>query len=85
MAERLDLVLGDKLALTRFLDSREGACCRLVADAPFDPAFYHPGVGVGLRKEDAALKALFDQALDAVIADGTYDRIRAKYFSFDIK
>ena len=86
IAERLDLVLGDKLALTRFLDSREGkACCRLVADAPFDPAFYHPGVGVGLRKEDAALKALFDKALDAVIADGTYDRIRAKYFSFDIK
>ncbi|HEX8662570.1 MAG TPA: transporter substrate-binding domain-containing protein [Beijerinckiaceae bacterium] len=85
MAERLDLVLGDKLALIRFLDSREGACCRLVADAPFDSAFYHPGVGVGLRKEDIGLKALFDQALDTVIADGTYDRIRAKYFSFDIK
>jgi polar amino acid transport system substrate-binding protein len=86
IAERLDLVLGDKLALTRFLDSREGkACCRLVADAPFDPAFYHPGVGVGLRKEDTALKALFDRALDAVIADGTYDRIRAKYFPFDVK
>jgi polar amino acid transport system substrate-binding protein len=86
MTERLDLVVGDKLAMTRFLDSREGqACCRLVADAPFDPAFYHPGVGVGLRKEDLGLKALFDQALDAVIADGTYDRIRAKYFSFDIK
>jgi polar amino acid transport system substrate-binding protein len=86
VAERLDLVLGDKLAMTRFLDSREGkACCRLVADAPYDPAFYHPGVGVGLRKDDAALKALFDRALDAVIAEGTYDRIRAKYFSFDIK
>ncbi|HEX8167369.1 MAG TPA: transporter substrate-binding domain-containing protein [Beijerinckiaceae bacterium] len=85
IAERLDLVLGDKLAMTRFLDSREGACCRLVADAPFDPAFYHPGVGMGLRKEDLGLKALFDRALDAVIADGTYDRIRAKYFSFDIK
>jgi polar amino acid transport system substrate-binding protein len=85
IAERLDLVLGDKLAMTRFLESREGACCRLVADAPYDPAFYHPGVGVGLRKEDAALKALFDRALDTVIADGTYDRIRAEYFSFDVK
>ena len=86
IAERLDLVLGDKLALTRFLDSREGkACCRLVADAPYDAKFYHPGVGVGLRKEDLALKALFDQALDAASADGTYDRSRAKYFSFDVK
>jgi polar amino acid transport system substrate-binding protein len=85
-AERVDLVLGDKLALTRFVESPEGQnCCKLVADAPFDPAFYHPGVAVGLRKEDAALKELFDRALDQVIADGTYDRIRAKYFSFDVK
>jgi polar amino acid transport system substrate-binding protein len=86
MAERVDLVLGDKLALTKFLDSPEGRnCCRLVGDAPFDPAFYSVGVAVGLRKEEPALKALFDRAIDAVIADGTYDRIRAKYFSFDIK
>ena len=85
-AERLDLVLGDKLAMTRFLDSPEGLrCCRLVADAPFDAAFYTPGVGIGLRKGDAALKVLFDHALDQVIADGTYDRIRAKYFSFDVR
>jgi polar amino acid transport system substrate-binding protein len=85
-AERLDLVLGDKLAMTRFLDSPEGLrCCRLVADAPFDPAFYSAGVGIGLRKSDPELKALFDRALDSVIADGTYDRIRARYFPFDTK
>lgn len=86
IAERLDLVLGDKLALTRFLERPEGeACCRIVADAPFDPAFYSAGVAVGLRKGDAELKALFDAAIDRVIADGTYDRIRAKYFPFDTK
>jgi polar amino acid transport system substrate-binding protein len=86
IAERIDLVLADRLALTKFLDSQEGRnCCRLVANAGFDPAFYHPGVAVGLRKEDAGLKELFNVAIDAVIADGTYDRIRAKYFSFDIK
>jgi polar amino acid transport system substrate-binding protein len=86
LAERVDLVLGDKLALTKFLEGREGQnCCRLVGDAPFDPAFYSIGVAVGLRKDDHALKGLFDRAIDAVIADGTYDRIRAKYFSFDIK
>ena len=85
-AGRLDLVLGDKLALTRFVESAEGkSCCRLVADAPFDPAFYHPGVGIGLRKEDRALKTLFDEAIATVIGDGSYDRIRAKYLSFDTK
>ena len=31
------------------------------------------------------LKDRFDQALAAVQADGTYERIRAKYFDFDIK
>jgi polar amino acid transport system substrate-binding protein len=85
-AERLDLVLGDKLAMTRFIEGQEGArCCRLVGDAPFDPAFYSAGVGIGLRKTDPELKALFDRALDAIVADGTYDRIRAKYFPFDTK
>jgi polar amino acid transport system substrate-binding protein len=85
LAERVDLVLADKLALTKFLESPEGKGCRPVGDAPFDPAFYSAGVAVGLRKDDGALKALFDGAIDAVIADGTYDRIRAKHFSFDTK
>jgi polar amino acid transport system substrate-binding protein len=40
---------------------------------------------VGLRKEDAALKAEFDRAIGQVMADGTYDRIRSKYFPFDIR
>ena len=86
VAERLDLVLGDKIAMTRFLESKEGKlCCRFVGDAPADPAFYGPGIAVGLRKQDKELKERFDQAIDAVVQDGTYDRIRAKYFPFDIK
>jgi polar amino acid transport system substrate-binding protein len=80
---RVDFVIGDKLSLAKFLESREGACCRFVADAPVDPAFR--GYGVGLRKEDEELKARFDAAIGEVMANGTYDRIRAKYFPFDIK
>jgi polar amino acid transport system substrate-binding protein len=82
---RLDYVLGDKLALSTFLASQEGACCRMIGDVPFDPAVQGQGYGVGLRQDDAALKARFDGAIAAVMADGTYDRIRAKYFPFDIK
>jgi polar amino acid transport system substrate-binding protein len=79
---RVDLVLGDKLALSRFLKSREGACCRFIADAPVDTAFYGEGVGVGLRKADKELKEMFDRAIGRVMADGTYARIREKYFDF---
>jgi polar amino acid transport system substrate-binding protein len=86
VSERIDLVLGDRLALNRFIKAKEGAvCCRLVGDAPHDLAFYSPGVAIGLRKDDKELKEAFNRAIDAVKADGTYDRIRAKYLPFDVK
>ncbi len=80
---RLDYVMGDKLALSKFLGSREGqACCRLVADVPL---VRNEGIGIVFRKADTALRDRFDRAIETVIADGTYDRIRAKYVPFDIK
>jgi polar amino acid transport system substrate-binding protein len=85
LTRRIELVLGDKLVLSRFLKSREGSCCRFIADAPVDPAYYGDGIGVGLRKEDKDLKEMFNRAIDRVKTDGTYDRIRAKYFDFDTK
>ena len=41
--------------------------------------------GIGLRKEDEARREQFNRAIAEVQANGTYDQIRAKYFSFDIK
>jgi polar amino acid transport system substrate-binding protein len=82
---RLDAVFGDKRFLTKFLESREGSCCHILGDAPADPAYRHQSYGVGLRKEDEALKRQFNDAIATVMANGTYDRIRARYFSFDIK
>jgi len=82
---RLDAVFGDRLFLTKFLESREGSCCQILGDAPADPPYRHQSYGIGLRKEDEALKERFNAAIAQVMADGTYDRIRAKYFSFDTK
>ncbi|EPH3798998.1 transporter substrate-binding domain-containing protein, partial [Acinetobacter baumannii] len=42
------------------------------------------GAAIGLRKEDADLKANIDKALAAIIADGTYKKLEKKYFSFSI-
>jgi polar amino acid transport system substrate-binding protein len=85
LTRRIDLVLADKLALSRFLKSREGSCCRFVGTPTVDAKHYGEGVAVGLRKEDKHLKEMFNRAIDRVMADGTYDRIRAKYFDFDTK
>ncbi len=83
---RIDLVLGDKIALQEWLKrGKEADCCAFVADAPRDPEQFGQGYGVGLRQEDADLRRRFDEALDAIVSDGTYDRIRAAYFPFDVR
>ncbi len=82
---RIDAVFGDKRALVKFLASREGECCRILGPAPDEPPYERQFYGIGLRKEDTALKERFDAALSSLQADGTYDRIREKYIEFDIK
>ena len=82
---RIDTVIGDKDALTDYMKKRkEAQCCVLAADVPRDLAYFGDGIGIGLRKEDTGLKAMFEKALDACMADGTFARISAKYFDFNI-
>jgi polar amino acid transport system substrate-binding protein len=83
--ERLDAVIGDKDSIAEFMKTRkEAQCCVLGGNVPRDPAYFGDGIGIGLRKEDADLQAMFEKALDACMADGTLDRITAKYFDFKI-
>ncbi len=85
-AGRIDAALGDKDAVVAFMETRgDSTCCRIAADVPRIPAFFGPGIGIGLRKEDGALRQAFDAALTAAIADGTFERIRARYFDFPIR
>ncbi len=46
-----------------------------VVGAQLDPAPY----GIGVRKDDVALRDALREALQAIIADGTYDRVLAKW------
>jgi polar amino acid transport system substrate-binding protein len=83
--ERIDTAIGDKDAVVDFLKNRrEGKCCKLLADAPRDPTYFGEGIGIGVRKQDLALRAAFDKAIDDVMADGTFTKIRAKYFDFEV-
>lgn len=80
---RADVVLAAKDVIASYMKKRkEAQCCVIVADVPHDPSYSGEGIGIGLRKEDKALKAMFDKALDACMADGTFTRLSAKYFGF---
>jgi polar amino acid transport system substrate-binding protein len=82
---RLDVVIADKDALDEFIRTRrEAQGCVLVSDIPRDPAYFGDGVGIALRKSDVSLKTMFENALDSIVADGTFTKIRAKYFNFGI-
>jgi polar amino acid transport system substrate-binding protein len=82
---RLDAVVGDRDAIAEFMKTRkEAQCCVLAGDVPRDPAYFGDGIGIGLRKEDKALKARFEKALDSCLADGTFAKITGKYFAFKI-
>ena len=80
---RIDAVVGDSLAFQDFLNSDAGSCCEVKAELN-DIAVFGPGVGVGIRKEDTDLVKKINAAIKKIRADGTYDAISKKYFSFNI-
>ena len=84
-AGKLDAVLADSTALWRWLSrSQEGRCCEFVGPPLKDPKWFGEGVAIAVRKGDTALRARFDKAIDAVVADGTYKAINDKYFPFPL-
>jgi len=46
--------------------------------------YFGPGVGIGMRKDDAGLRDEVDKAMKALIDDGTFKTINAKYWTFSV-
>lgn len=81
---RVDAVMGDKLPLYDWAqDPAKGFA--FVGEDITAVEYFGPGIGIALRKEDAALRDRLNAALKAIIADGTYEKINAKYFPFSIR
>lgn len=84
-AGRLDAILADKVVMLPWLEKEsDGGCCQVVGPDIADPRYFGAGIGAGLRKGDDDLRALIDAGIAAIRKDGTYERINAKYFPFDI-
>ncbi|MFQ8433084.1 transporter substrate-binding domain-containing protein [Amaricoccus sp. W119] len=79
---RVDLILASQLVLEEWLGTEAGTCCEFVGEA-FLPDFAQ-GTAIAVRPDDTELREALNGALDAIVADGTYGKIRSEYFSSDI-
>jgi lysine-arginine-ornithine-binding protein len=61
-----------------------GANFAFIGDPVQDCGCFGEGIGIGIRKEDTALRIALNKALAAIRADGTYHRLTVKYFGSDI-
>ncbi len=84
-AGRLDAALQDEVAASEgFLKQPAGKEYAFAGPSVKDKNYFGDGTGVGLRKDDAELKAAFDKALGEIRKDGTYDKMAKKYFDFNV-
>lgn len=83
---RIDATLMDSPAADfGFLKKPEGKGFAFAGGPVLDDKFFGVGTGVGLRKADeATLGAKFNAAIDALQANGTFKKLAAKYFDYDI-
>jgi octopine/nopaline transport system substrate-binding protein len=82
-AGRIDAILADSATIRGTLEKPEFKDYVLVGPG-FTGGVLGRGVGVGLRKDDADLKAMFDDAIKAAVADGTVKKISEKWFKSDL-
>jgi arginine/ornithine transport system substrate-binding protein len=80
VAGGVDLLLADAVAMNEgFLKTDQGKNWEFVG-----PDYTGPGgAGIAIRKGDKDLVELFNNAIDAIMADGTYEKIKNKYFGVE--
>ncbi|CAE6768027.1 Nopaline-binding periplasmic protein [Paraburkholderia nemoris] len=81
---RVDIAFDDVTYYAGIADNKDTARIR-VAGPTIGGSVWGPGEGLGFRKQDADLKAKFDAAITAALADGTVTRLSEKWFKTDVK
>ncbi|MEX3824760.1 transporter substrate-binding domain-containing protein, partial [Paraburkholderia sp. BR14262] len=86
LSGRLDAALQDAVqADLSFLKTPRGAGFAFTNGELSDPSgILGNGAAIGLRKDEADLKAKIDKALADMLKDGTYKKIESRYFAFDV-
>ena len=83
LSGRIDAVVASAAYLSVAHD-RPGAEEMVVAGPRFMGGILGKGSAVAMRKSDPELKAKFDAAVSAAIADGTIPKLSQRWFGFDV-
>ena len=84
-AGRVDLLLADSLALREgFLKTPEGRDAEFVGPDFTDRRWFGEGAGIAVRKGESAILDALNRAIATIRKNGTYQRINAAYFDFDV-
>lgn len=85
LAGRADLMIGNMAsAHVGFFTKRPEAKDYEFVGPDLKGGILGEGAGIALRKDDPKLLAAFDEALAAIVADGSYQALSAKYFPFKL-
>ena len=85
VAGRLDLLLADSVAMEDgFLKTDQGKDFEFVGPGYSEVKYFGEGAGIAVRKKDQDLVDLLNKAIDAIRANGTYEKINGKYFEYDV-
>ncbi len=84
LAGRIDVTLAGSVAIEEgLLNKPEGKVFEFVGPSYTDVNYFGMGAGIAVRKHDPLAERI-NQALAAIRSNGTYDKIRSKYFGYDI-
>ncbi|WP_068316907.1 ABC transporter substrate-binding protein [Polycladidibacter hongkongensis] len=81
---RIDGAVDDVMVLSQWIDEEGGDCCKILGTFKSVPEIHGEGAGIGVRKGDEDLAAMFSKAIKAIRANGKYKEINDKYFKFDV-
>lgn len=84
LAGRVDLMLEDRVSALLGFFTHDGSDKYELIGQEYSGGLLGEGSGIAVRKEDTALLEKVNAAIDAIIKNGTYDKITAKYFKFKL-
>lgn len=77
---RIDALFGDGLGFFEWLESPQGAAFEFIGNS----YRLDEGIGIAVRKHDDELRKHLNNAIDAILRNGVYREINARYFPFSI-